>query len=227
MKSLATCMVSMFGGLLCFALLSGTATQAYAQTQPTVSFASWVTRAGEGPGQRNVEVGVRLNPAPTTAITIKYHVWGIATPGSDYAALSGTVAVPKGATTATIPVTVIDDTLKERTEVFFLRLVKDASYRLGQGFENPNTHYLYISDNDTPYVSLRIGGAESGRGGRYAQCRGEGGQGPDLRHGDHLPGGGHCDPRFGLFDPRGCAGGDSRPGDLADAKGVLITLESK
>ena len=149
MKSLATCTVSMFGGLLCFALLSGAATQAYAQ--PTVSFASWLTRAGEGPDMRNVEVGVTLNPAPTTAITIKYGVRGTATAGSDYKALSGTVSVPKGATTAAIPVTVIDDSLPERNrEIILLTLVADAGYRLG----NRWTHLLYIYDNDTPVVSF-------------------------------------------------------------------------
>ena len=65
-----------------------------------ISFASASQSAGEGSGTRNVEV--TLNPAPATDIALDYTVTGTATAGSDYTALSGTVAVSKGAATATI-----------------------------------------------------------------------------------------------------------------------------
>ena len=148
MRHPATRMGRMCAGLLCLALLCGAATPSSAQ--PAVSFASWLTHAGEGSAARNVEVGLTLSPAPTTALTIKYGVRGSATAGSDHAALSGTVSVPKGATTAAIPVTVLDDSAPERRELILLTLVADAAYRLGHRW----THLVYIQDDDTPVVSF-------------------------------------------------------------------------
>ena len=100
--------------LLLLALLAGVATQASAQTLPAVSFASAWHRADEGAGTYDIDV--RLNKATATDHTFAYTVRGTATPGSDYTALSGTVTVLAGATTATIPVTIIDDSVGESIE---------------------------------------------------------------------------------------------------------------
>ena len=154
MRNLATCMASMFGGLLCFALLSGVATQAYAQ--PAVSFATWTTNTGEGSGSHTVDVGVTLSPAQTTDMTIKYRVRSVrsynkATPGSDFTITnSGTLTVPAGATTAAIPVTIVDDSLVEHTEQFWMDFVADPGYRAGR----VKLHLVSIADNDTPIVTF-------------------------------------------------------------------------
>ena len=153
MKSLATCTASMFAGLLCFALLSGVATQAYAQ--PAVSFATWTTNTGEGSGSHTVNVGVTLSPAQTTDMTIKYRVRSVrgykATPGSDFTITnSGTLTVPAGATTAAIPVTIVDDSLVEHFEQFWMDFVADPGYRAGR----IKLHLVSIADNDTPIVTF-------------------------------------------------------------------------
>ena len=111
--------------------------------EPRVSFASASQRVSEGSGTRNV--GVTLSPAPTTDVTFTYTVGGTATAGSDFTiADSGTVTVPKGATTATIPVTVIDDTAPESNETVLLTLAASGGYQVA----SPGTHTLTIVDNE-------------------------------------------------------------------------------
>ena len=125
-----------------------THTLTIADDDPAISFASASQSAGEGSGTLDVEV--RLNLAPATDITLTYTVDGTATAGSDYTALSGTVAVPASATTATIPVTITDDSAREGSETVVLKLAAGSGYRVG----SPGTHTLTIVDDDTPTVSF-------------------------------------------------------------------------
>ena len=123
---------------------------------PVVSFASASQRAGEGSGTH--DVGVRLDPAPAAGLTLEYHVGGTATAGADYTALSGTLAVSAGATTAVIPVTVIDDNVYDGRETVVLTLIERAGYQLG----SPERHALTIVDNETapfpgPAVTIAAG----------------------------------------------------------------------
>ena len=113
-----------------------------------VSFASASHTAAEGSGTH--DVGVRLNPAPSADITLAYTVGGTATAGSDFTALSGTVTVPKDATTATIPVKLIDDSVPEDSETVVLKLTASAGYRV----ESPGTHTLTIDASDPPTMSF-------------------------------------------------------------------------
>ncbi len=123
---------------------------------PVVSFASSSSSAGEGSGTRNVTVD--LSPAPAAAITVSYTVGGTATAGSDFSISgSGTLSVASGATMATIPVAITDDTADESNETVVLTLATGSGYTLG----SRNTHTLTITDDDgttppppTPTVSL-------------------------------------------------------------------------
>ena len=87
-------------------------------------------RLKEGSGTHNVKVGFFRRV--WSDITVHYTVsGGSATPGSDFTiANSGTVTVPAGAKSATIPVTVIDDSLQEGYERFHLTLVGGEGYRV-------------------------------------------------------------------------------------------------
>ncbi|HEY8956995.1 Calx-beta domain-containing protein, partial [Chitinophaga sp.] len=53
-------------------------------------------------------------------ITVNYTITGTATPGADYTALTGTVVIPAGQNSVTIPVTVTDDQVIEGTETVIL-----------------------------------------------------------------------------------------------------------
>ena len=125
---------------------------------PWVSFAALSHAAGEGSGTH--EVGVRLGPAPSTDVTFAYTVGGKATAGADYTALSGAVTVPAGATTAVIPVTLIDDGVQEGRETLALTLAGSAGYRVA----NPGTHTLSIVDDETPAVSFASASQSAGEG---------------------------------------------------------------
>ena len=111
---------------------------------PWISLVPVQQSAGEGSGTQ--EVGVRLGPAPATDIAFAYRVAGTATSGSDYKALSGSVTVSRGATTAKIPVTLIDDSLKEGSETIILDLTGSGGYKV----TSPGTHTLTIVDDETP-----------------------------------------------------------------------------
>ena len=125
------------------------------QTAPVVSFTSASQRAGEGSGTRAVKLN--LKPAPDAALTVKYTVYGSAS-GSDYTALSGTLAVAAGATTASIPVAITDDTADEGDETVVLQLdTSNARYALG----SPNRHTLTIEDDDAPLEAWFAAGSQS------------------------------------------------------------------
>ena len=110
-------------------------------SKTVVSFASASSQANEG-STRNV--AVNLWPAPTSDITLGYTVGGTATSGSDYEALSGTVTVSAGDTTATIPVVIVDDSAEEDSETVVLTLTAGTDYTLG----SRSTHRLTVGAND-------------------------------------------------------------------------------
>ena len=110
---------------------------------PVASFASSSSSVGEDAGTHNVTVG--LSPAPTAAITVSYTVGGTATVGSDFSISgSGTLSVASGATTATIPVAITDDTTDESNETVVLTLTTGSDYTVG----STNFHTLTITDDD-------------------------------------------------------------------------------
>ena len=82
-------------------------------------------------------------------LRITYTVGGTATANADYVALSGSVTIPAGATSATLPVQPIDDTQVEPTETVVLTLIAAAGFALG----NPRGATISITDDDTPAVA--------------------------------------------------------------------------
>jgi subtilase family serine protease/subtilisin family serine protease len=100
------------------------------------------TEAGLQPGGFTV---TRTGPT-TAALTVYYTVSGTATAGTDYVALPGSVSFPVGATTATIPVTPIDDATVETDETVVVSLRFDPSYFVG----NPGKATVTIVSDEVP-----------------------------------------------------------------------------
>ena len=128
-------------------------------TQPEASFAASSSSAGEGAGTRNIRVD--FDPALTTGITLRYDVSGNATGGGNDYSISGagSLQVSAGASSASIPVSIIDDSTDEPNETVRLSLTSGSGYRLGAR----TVHTLTITDNDdpppaTPVVSISGGG---------------------------------------------------------------------
>ena len=115
-----------------------------------VSFATGSQSANEGSGTRNVTVNLR--PAPTSAIAVNYTVGGTATAGSDFTiANSGTLSVPKGATTATIPVSIVNDDVEDAGETVVLTLAAGEGYSV----HGRKVHVLHI--DPVPKVTFARG----------------------------------------------------------------------
>ncbi|MBI3030250.1 MAG: S8 family serine peptidase [Candidatus Rokubacteria bacterium] len=79
-------------------------------------------------------------------LTVSYTVGGTATPGSDYAALSGSVTIPAGSGTATILVTPMDDSLVEPDETVVVKLSPDPAYIVGV----PGSATVTIASDEVP-----------------------------------------------------------------------------
>jgi hypothetical protein len=83
-------------------------------------------------------------------LTVNYTVSGTATSGSDYTALSGSVTIADGQSTATINVVPIDDSAIEDDETVVVTLSSDAAYTLGATTSDTVT----ISSEDLPTVTI-------------------------------------------------------------------------
>ena len=128
-------------------------------TRPEASFTASSSSAGEGAGARNIQVD--FDPALTTGITLRYDVSGNATGGGNDYSISGggSLQVSAGASSASIPVSIIDDSRDEPNETVRLTLTSGSGYQLGA----QTVHTLTITDNDdpppaTPVVSISGGG---------------------------------------------------------------------
>ncbi len=102
-------------------------------------------------GSANAQFTVTLTPASSQTVTVNYATANSsATAGSDYTSTSGQLSFSAGATTRTISVPVLGDTLDEDNETFFVNLsgAVNATIATAQGLGT-------ITDNDaTP--SLKI-----------------------------------------------------------------------
>ena len=108
---------------------------------PVASFASGTSRTWERDGAH----GVRVNISPTfeSDLTLNYTVGGTASSGTDYAALPGSVRVPRGASSVTIPVAPVDDGASESDETVVLTLAGGTNYSVGSG----NRHTVTVVDD--------------------------------------------------------------------------------
>lgn len=95
---------------------------------------------------------VTLSAASVGTTTISYGVSGTATSVDDYAALSGTVDITNGNTTATITLTPVDDTDVESDETAILTLNSGEGYLVG----SPNSATITITSDDSASLTASI-----------------------------------------------------------------------
>ena len=113
----------------------------------TVSIAA-MTDADEA-GLVNGEFTVTLSNPSSTDTVINYTVTGSATGGSDFTALSGTVTILAGSTSATISVPVADDTLVEGIETVSVTLTGIASGDADISIGGTSSAAINVLDNDS------------------------------------------------------------------------------
>jgi hypothetical protein len=97
----------------------------------------------------------RTGAGTSSALTVFYQAEGTATNGKDYQALTGSVIIPAGRSSATITVTPIDDGIvEEGNETVVLQLQADAAYSLGTSKSTTVTIIDKILSSPTPAVSV-------------------------------------------------------------------------
>ncbi|MCY3787056.1 MAG: hypothetical protein OXG47_10095, partial [bacterium] len=125
---------------------------------PAAAFAASASSADEDGGA--VSVTVEFDPAPAEALTLNYTVSGTADAGDDYEALSGTLAVSAGSSSADIEVAVTDDAVSDPAETVVLKLAGGDGYALGPR----TTHTLTITDDEEPPPGLPVASIAAGSG---------------------------------------------------------------
>ncbi len=127
-------------------------------TRPTppatlaVEFGTASSSAAEDAGTHNVTVNLS-SPAPSGGLTLAYGVTGTATAGSgnDFTIQnSGTLSVAAGATSATIPVVILNDSTDEPDETVILTLTGGTGYTVG----SPSSTTIAVRDDDPTVASL-------------------------------------------------------------------------
>ena len=115
----------------------------------TVSIATASNGSEQGPV--NGVFTLTQTQISTADTVVSYSTGGTATSGSDYVALSGSVTIPAGGTTATIIVPVIDDTITDPNETVIVTLTGIVAGNNGVTLDPAvanRTATLTIADND-------------------------------------------------------------------------------
>ena len=106
------------------------------------------------PGLDTGQFKIGLNAPAPEALTVRYALGGTAQAGADYVSLPGSVVIPAGVSSASIPVSVLDDALVEGRETVILSVVSDPAYQLSSASAT-----VTLFDNEQP--TLRIGASDS------------------------------------------------------------------
>ena len=93
---------------------------------------------------------VTLSAAAGVDVTVDFATSdGTATAGSDYTATSSTLTISAGATTGTIPITVLSDTIDEVNETVTMTLSNASNASISD-----STGTFTITDDDTAQLSI-------------------------------------------------------------------------
>jgi hypothetical protein len=116
---------------------------------PTLSVADLTITEGDS-GTKNALFHVSLSTATGLDVTVAYATAdGTAMAGSDYTATAGTLTLPAGSTSATIPVPILGDVDDELDETFLMNLTLPVNATLADGQGQAT-----IADDDGPAISI-------------------------------------------------------------------------
>ena len=130
---------------------------------PAIAISSPVVEEGDAGGVI-LRFTVTLSEASVQQVTVRYRDagTGAAAPGTDYAALAaGTLAIAAGATSGTIPVTVLGDALDEPDETVVVALSAPVNATLGA----TRATGTITDDDDPPALSISSPSVVEGNGG--------------------------------------------------------------
>jgi hypothetical protein len=120
---------------------------------PKISVTATTDTADEGLGTAGIFTFTRAS-ATASAVTVNYTLSGTAISGTDYTALTGSVTIPGGSTSATVPISALNDTLVEPLESAILTLTSNAAaYVLDPTATIATVNLL---DDDTNVVTVTV-----------------------------------------------------------------------
>ncbi|MFC7525539.1 Calx-beta domain-containing protein, partial [Parapedobacter sp. GCM10030251] len=134
------------------------------------------TTDGAEPGTDGAfTIGLPSGITATEDITVTYTVSGTAAAGSDYTGLTGTVTIPAGQNSVSVPVAVSDDQVIEGTETVILTLTGGSSTSFtftASGTDGSATVNINDDENTVEGKTLRVvttvHGAEPGTDGAFS-----------------------------------------------------------
>jgi len=110
---------------------------------PTITVGTSDAAASEA-GPNAGSFTVSRNGPTTDALSVGYNLTGTAGNGTDYSALTSSVLIPVGQSSATVTVTPINDGAPESAETVILTIAANALYTVG----SPSAATVTITDND-------------------------------------------------------------------------------
>ena len=141
-------------GLMVLALLTLSGNQAQAQSLPSLEFTANnipVDEPDQSPHRVSVVFTVQLSQASNDTVTVRYRTVDVTAEAGegDYAWAGGALTFSPGITERTITVTVLDDTVVEQSERFWVELFEPSNAVLGLN----EYAQVYIADHDesAPY----------------------------------------------------------------------------
>ena len=144
---------------------NNTATVTISSTDDVATVSISATDAtGREPGADDAQFTVTLSGgklAPAGGIAVNYTTSGTATAGSDFTALTGTMTIPAGASSATIAVDVLDDNVVESSETVLVTLT-GTNHTGATIASTNNAATATIEDDDPTTVSISASDANAG-----------------------------------------------------------------
>ena len=116
-------------------------------TAPALTFIVASASVDEAAG--TYPINMTLSASSSTATTLSYTLSGTATQGSDYT-IQASVTLAANATSAQIPIVIVDDQQEESDETVIVTLVSGDGYTLG----STTAFTLTITDNDATALSF-------------------------------------------------------------------------
>ena len=107
-------------------------------------------------GTTNLTYTVTLDHPSTTATVVNYTLGGTATPGTDYASVTGTLTIAAGSTTGTIVVDPTDDITYEGNETVVVTLTDATTGTTPLTITTPTATGTITDLSDLPKVSIAV-----------------------------------------------------------------------
>jgi hypothetical protein len=119
-------------------------------TIPAVNVSAVAAEVSESQGSAQFTIS-RSGAGNALPLTVAYTVGGTATSGTDYAAPAGSIVIPAGSDSVSLPLAITDDTSEEEDETIEISISPDAAYDLGS---SPQTTTTILDDDASPVVSI-------------------------------------------------------------------------